>query len=83
MKLNAYLGIATTLLLAAASAGGDALTDVHELRQRADQIRHTPDLLRFLQIPWYTDLNEGIKVAKEESRPVLLWAAGDDPLGRC
>jgi hypothetical protein len=29
------------------------------------------------------DLEEAIKVAKKEKRPLLVWVAGDDPLGRC
>jgi hypothetical protein len=34
-------------------------------------------------IPWLLDLEEGIRVAREEKRPVLIWTSGDDPLERC
>jgi hypothetical protein len=34
-------------------------------------------------IPWLLDLDAGIKRAKEENRPVLIWTSGDDPLERC
>ena len=39
--------------------------------------------LRWRNIPWYTDANEGLKAARAEKRPVLLWVTGDNPLGRC
>jgi hypothetical protein len=34
-------------------------------------------------IPWLLDLDEGIRVATQEKRPVLIWTSGDDPLERC
>ena len=34
-------------------------------------------------IEFLPDLNEGIRVAKAEGRPVLIWVSGDDPLERC
>lgn len=34
-------------------------------------------------IPWMLDLNEGIRLAREEKRPVLIWTSGDNPLERC
>lgn len=34
-------------------------------------------------IPWILDLDEGIRLAKEEKRPLLIWTSGDDPLERC
>ena len=34
-------------------------------------------------IPWLLDLEEGIRQAKAEKRPVLIWTSGDDPLERC
>ena len=34
-------------------------------------------------IPWLLDLDEGIRLAKQERRPLLLWTSGDDPLERC
>ncbi len=33
--------------------------------------------------PWVLDLDEGIRLAKAEKRPLLLWTSGDDPLERC
>ena len=29
------------------------------------------------------DLNDGMRVAREENRPLLLWTSGDEPLDRC
>ena len=34
-------------------------------------------------IPWVLDLEEGLRLAKQEKRPLLLWTSGDDPLERC
>src|SRR5436305_8287837 len=34
-------------------------------------------------IPWVLDLEEGVRVATREKRPLLLWTSGDDPLERC
>ena len=34
-------------------------------------------------IPWLLDLEEGVRLAKDEKRPVLIWVSGDDPLERC
>jgi hypothetical protein len=42
-----------------------------------------PGELNWQRIPWLVDLSEGIRMAKAESRPILLWVAGDDPLQRC
>jgi hypothetical protein len=43
---------------------------------------HTGEL-KWQQIPWLVDLDEGIRVAKDENRPLLLWVSGDDPLEKC
>jgi hypothetical protein len=42
-----------------------------------------PGELRWQQIPWLTDLGEGIMLAKEEKRPLVLCVSGDDPLEKC
>ncbi len=34
-------------------------------------------------IPWMLDLDVGIRLAREEKRPLLIWTSGDDPLERC
>jgi hypothetical protein len=34
-------------------------------------------------IPWVLDLGAGIRLAREERRPLLIWVSGDDPLERC
>lgn len=51
--------------------------------QLAESIRPRPSELRWQRIPWVLDLEEGIRLAKSEQRPLLLWATGDDPLERC
>jgi hypothetical protein len=42
-----------------------------------------PRPTKWLTIPWLLDLNAGIRAAKAERRPVLIWVSGDDPLERC
>jgi hypothetical protein len=42
-----------------------------------------PQSTKWLDVAWLTDLNEAIRAAKEEKRPVLIWVSGDDPLERC
>src|SRR5947199_10820653 len=42
-----------------------------------------PGELRWQQIPWLTDLREAVRQAKVESRPLLLFVSGDDPLEKC
>jgi hypothetical protein len=42
-----------------------------------------PGELKWQQIPWLTDLPEGIRQAKAEKRPLVLFVSGDDPLEKC
>lgn len=42
-----------------------------------------PRPTKWLTVPWLLDLKEGIRLAKAENRPVLIWVSGDDPLERC
>jgi hypothetical protein len=42
-----------------------------------------PREMKYRQIPWLLDLDEGIRLAKQENRPVIIWVSGDDPLERC
>ena len=34
-------------------------------------------------IPWLVDLDQAIRQAKKEKRPILIWVSGDEPLERC
>ena len=54
-----------------------------DLARRADIIKPKPGEYKWQQIPWIVDLGEGIRLAREEKRPLLLWVSGDDPLERC
>jgi hypothetical protein len=61
--------------------------DVSRLpRPAAELYRDTtlfPREPKWQRIPWLLDLGEGIRLAKEEKRPLLIWSSGDDPLERC
>ena len=54
-----------------------------ELSRRVEALRPAPELLRWHQIPWMTDLVAAQRTAKEEKRLLLIWASGDEPFGRC
>jgi hypothetical protein len=69
---------------AALAAAGDPLTaEVQALKSMANAARVDESLLRWRDIPWYTDANAGLKTARAEKRPMLLFVTGDEPLGRC
>src|SRR5207247_3794191 len=42
-----------------------------------------PGELKWQQIPWLVDLQQGMRLAKEENRPLVLFVSGDDPLEKC
>jgi hypothetical protein len=54
-----------------------------DLFRRVQALRPAPELLRWRQIPWMTDLVAAQRTAKEEKRLLLIWASGDEPFGRC
>jgi hypothetical protein len=85
--LTPTLGLAGLLALAGgagAGAGADPHSfDLQTLKAKAVLVKQDDTLLRWREIPWYTDAVEGIKAARSEKRPLLLWVTGDDPLGRC
>jgi len=54
-----------------------------DLAARAAAIKPSAKELTWLGIPWVLNLAEAQKMAREERRPIFLWAAGDDPLERC
>ncbi len=64
-------------LLALAMPAGD------EVPRRAAAIKPSEKELTWLGIPWVTDLMEAQRLARDEKRPIFLWATGDDPLERC
>ena len=58
------------------------------LERRAAAIRPTAEAMRYQAIPWVLDLNQAVKLAKDEKRPIFFWAAGGRerdgvPLERC
>ena len=58
-------------------------TNPEELTRRAAVIKPRPDENSWQQIPWITDVNEGLRLAKAEKRPLLLWAIMGEPLDEC
>ena len=85
LRLIMTAGFTGALLLAGAAArtapGPDG--DAAALARRLEAIKQPAELTKWQRIPWLTDLGEAVRVAREEKRPLFLWASGDDPLERC
>jgi hypothetical protein len=54
-----------------------------ELGKLAAVIRPSPEENKWQQIPWITDVNEGLRQAKAEKRPLLLFTIMGEPLDEC
>jgi hypothetical protein len=82
---------AGVLVIALAAAGVRAATpssDVSRLPPEAARmhaaVRNTqPGELKWQQIPWRLDLEEGRRASREENRPLLLFVSADEPLENC
>ena len=72
-----------TLLIFVAPSFGDEAAFRSYLTRRADAVRPTAAELRWQEIPWLISLVEARDLAQKERRPILVWAADDDPFGRC
>jgi hypothetical protein len=84
MRWIGVLVLVGVIALTGQARGGDGLSEeLQTLKAKRDAIKHAPSLMRWRDIPWLTDLNEGLEVAKKEQRPIFLWVSGDEPLGRC
>ena len=64
-------------------AGATFASDLPDWERRLQAIRPPAEQVRWQQIPWLTDLPNALRVAREEKRPLLVWASDDDPLDRC
>jgi hypothetical protein len=87
LRLLIFMAAATVL---AGSAVGEtpARTDFARLSPDAARmysIVQTPRgaELKWQLIPWLVDLDAGIRAARAENRPLLLFVSGDDPLEKC
>lgn len=81
-----FLALMATGAIAAQErpVGSDAVRLTADARQVYRYVTTPlPGELRWRQIPWLLDLEEGIRRAKAENRPLLLFVSGDEPLGRC
>ena len=55
--------------------------DVPTFRDFIAYVRPKPDEIRWLDVPWQTDLWEGRRLAMQEGKPIFLWAMNGNPLG--
>ena len=92
MGISARLFVSLLLAVGGIAALADSpssrpKTDVSRLpRPAAELYRDTtlfPREPKWQRIPWLIDLDQAIRLAREEKRPLLIWTSGDDPLERC
>jgi hypothetical protein len=55
--------------------------DVGTFRDLLTSIRPRPDEVRWQEIPWQTDLWEARRLARQQGKPIFLWAMNGNPLG--
>ena len=77
-----------SLSVASADTPSAKTSDVERLPPDAARVyaaikKVHPGEFKWQQIPWLVDLEEGIRLAKKENRPLLLFVSGDEPLERC
>jgi hypothetical protein len=85
------------VLAGAALVVADAPTSTKPTSPKSDPSRLSPEAarmyacvtkphpgeLKWQQIPWLTDLALGVRQARSENRPLLLFVSGDEPLEKC
>lgn len=80
--MNALRWLALAMSVAAlARAEGTMDSPMAKLFAQVDALRTTSDTWR--RIPWRTCLLSAAREAREKGRPMLVWALGGDPSGRC
>jgi hypothetical protein len=79
------VGVLAGVVLAAAVTAPVAAGpgEAGALARRLEAVKQPPELTRWQRIPWLTSLTEGLRAARQENRPLFLWATADDPLDRC
>jgi len=81
MRTRRNLGLtAVALALGWAAA---AAVEPAAVARKVEALKPRPEEAKWQRIPWLVDLQEGLRQAKAEKRPVLIWATDDDPLERC
>lgn len=65
----------------AEAEGQAAAMTVTTFERAVSELRTTDDTWR--RIAWRTCLSGAAREAREQGRPILLWALGGDPAGRC
>lgn len=70
-----------TVAFSIASASTGAGAQESALASEVASLRTTRDVWR--RIPWRTCLQEARAEAHQRGRPLLVWALGGDPSGRC
>ena len=74
-------GVVLTLTTAVSADDIDRLPNGAGLRYKA--ILPIESEHKWKRIPWMTHLDEAVKVAAKEKRPVCVWVVDNEPLDRC
>ena len=84
MKRRVVVGI-VAVMFASSASGQELKKPLTPDALRADIEALMPAQLAWREIPWRTCLLEGLKEAREQKKPILLWVVGPgDALdGRC
>lgn len=67
---------------------GHATAQGPELLSKADRyyyeaVKPRQQELKWQQIPWLMRLEDAVKMARKEKRPIFLWVVDNEPLDRC
>ncbi len=74
---------AVALLILTAAASHALGQHARQLLKRAETIRATTEEMKFMELPWVTDVFAGFQLAKDEARPVFLYMITGNPLDDC
>jgi hypothetical protein len=81
--LNWVLGMVLALLTGQAF-GQEPGATLEDLSRQAQALKPSPEDLKWQRIPWVIDdLTEGLRLAREEKRPLFVVTAYGHPLERC
>jgi len=74
--------LASAIAAACVSPGSGApRVDDHELAVWREYLVPHGEETAWLEVPWIPELAEGVRVAGERGRPILLWVMNGHPLG--
>jgi hypothetical protein len=82
-RLIATVAAVATLSMTGAGYAENATPVLNDSNFAAWQkhLQTTPEETRFEAVPWLPSLRDGVKAARQEDKPLLLWVMNGHPLG--